>query len=132
MLETSTVRRFSLQVGDFKIEVDRFGGGALASAPASAPAPAVASAAAVAPGDTRRRINAPLVGTFYRAQSPGAKPFVEVGTRVQRGQTIGIIEAMKVMNEVSSDTAGVVAEILVQNGETVQFDQPLLVIDPAG
>jgi acetyl-CoA carboxylase biotin carboxyl carrier protein len=56
---------------------------------------------------------------------------VEVGTRIQRGQTIGIIEAMKVMNEVPSDTAGVVVEILVQNGETVQFDQPLLVIDPA-
>ena len=65
------------------------------------------------------------------AQSPGAKPFVEVGARVQRGQTIGIIEAMKIMNEVPSDAAGVVVEILVENGQPVQYEQPLIVLDTA-
>ena len=74
---------------------------------------------------------APLVGTFFLSRKPGAKPFVEVGARVQRGQTIGIIDVMKTMNEVPSDAAGVVVEILASDGQPVQCDQPLIVIDTA-
>ena len=75
---------------------------------------------------------APLVGVFYRAASPGAKPFVEVGDTVERGQKVGIVEAMKMMNEVTSDFRGTVAEIVVQNGDTVQYEQTLMLIDVTG
>jgi acetyl-CoA carboxylase biotin carboxyl carrier protein len=128
MLESTSVRRVVLETGGFKIDIER----AVGAGPPAAAAAAPPVAAAAAPRDTRHRVLAPLVGTFYRAASPGAKPFVEVGTRVQRGQAIGIIEAMKIMNEVASDAAGVVTELLVDNGQPVQFEQPLVVIDPAG
>ena len=84
---------------------------------------------AAQPDTSRHQVLAPVVGTFYRTPSPGAKPFVEVGSRVQRGQPIGIIEVMKVMNEVTSDASGVVVDVLVQNGQPVQYEQPLIVID---
>jgi acetyl-CoA carboxylase biotin carboxyl carrier protein len=71
---------------------------------------------------------APIVGVFYRSGSPGAKPFVEVGDTVERGQVVGIVEAMKVMNEVQSDFRGVVEEILVENGEAVQYEQRLMTL----
>ena len=128
MLERSSVRRVCLEAGDFKIEIERaFGGdaGVALSPSTSAVAPAPAPAAA----SNRHTMLAPLVGTFYRASTPGAKPFVEVGSRVQRGQPIGIIEAMKLMNEVVAEAAGVVVEILVENAQPVQYEQPLLVID---
>jgi acetyl-CoA carboxylase biotin carboxyl carrier protein len=77
-------------------------------------------------------IVAPLVGVFYRAASPGTKPFVEVGDGVEPGQTIGIVEAMKVMNEVISDYRGTVAEILAENGEAVQYEQALMLVATSG
>ena len=127
MLETTSVRRVCLEAGDFKIEIERaFGkGAALWSPPAGAVAPPAGPVAAT----NRHMVLAPLVGTFYRASSPAAKPFVEVGSRVQRGQPIGIIEAMKLMNEVVAEAAGVVIEILVENAQPVQYEQPLLVLD---
>ena len=73
-------------------------------------------------------VKSPMVGTFYRAASPGAKPFVEVGDTVQVGDTLCIIEAMKLMNEIESDKTGVVKQILVENGQPVEFGQPLVVI----
>ncbi|RMD71304.1 MAG: acetyl-CoA carboxylase biotin carboxyl carrier protein [Gammaproteobacteria bacterium] len=73
-------------------------------------------------------ITSPMVGTFYRAPSPGAKPFVEVGQRVEPGDTLCIIEAMKMLNQIEADTAGVVAAILVENGQPVEYGQPLFVI----
>ena len=73
-------------------------------------------------------MKSPMVGTFYRAASPGAKPFVEVGDNVQAGDTLCIIEAMKLMNEIESDKGGVVKQILVENGQPVEFGQPLVVI----
>ena len=130
-LETTTVRRICLEAGDFKIEIERaFGTG---EAPLGIPAAPVPSGTVAATGsvaaDHRHPVLSPLVGTFYRSTNPGAKPFVEVGTRVQRGQAIGIVEAMKLMNEVAADVAGVVIEILVENAQPVQYEQPLLVID---
>jgi acetyl-CoA carboxylase biotin carboxyl carrier protein len=127
MLETTSVRRLSLQAGDFKIEIERaFAEGATALSVSAAPA-----AAAAGPGTTESRhlVLAPLVGTFYLTPNPSAKPFVEVGSRVQPGQPIGIIEAMKLMNEVVADAAGVVVKILVENAQPVQYEQPLVEID---
>ena len=94
-------------------------------APAAAPAaPAVQEEAeAVIEGN---QVKAPLVGTFYAAPSEGADPFVSVGDKVEKGQVIGIVEAMKLMNEVESEFAGTVAEILVENGEMVGYGQPLV------
>jgi len=104
--------------------------------PAPAPAPAAPAAApaplpAAKPADNRHVIKAPMVGTFYRSPSPGAKAFVEVGQTVKAGQTLCIIEAMKMLNQIEADRAGVIAEILAENEKPVEFDQPLFVIDPA-
>jgi acetyl-CoA carboxylase biotin carboxyl carrier protein len=96
------------------------------SAPAEAGAAQPAPAAPAAPQG--HVVASPMVGTFYRAPSPGADPFVQVGDAVKEGQTLCIIEAMKLLNEIESDKAGVVKEILVENGQAVEFGQPLFVI----
>src|ERR1700758_1421889 len=96
-----------------------------AGAAAPAEAPAAAPAAAAPQGHI---VTSPMVGTFYRAPSPGADPFVQVGDSVKEGQTICIIEAMKLLNEIESDKSGVVKEILVENGQAVEYGQPLFVV----
>ncbi|HOB08078.1 MAG: acetyl-CoA carboxylase biotin carboxyl carrier protein [Limnochordia bacterium] len=78
-----------------------------------------------------REVLAPMVGVFYRAPSPGADPYVEVGSFVEKGQTLCIIEAMKLMNEIESEYRGQVVEILVENGQPVEYGQPLFLIEPA-
>lgn len=94
------------------------------------PAPAAAPAAAAAPAvPTGHVVKSPMVGTFYRSPSPGAKAFVEIGDTVKSGQTICIIEAMKLLNEIECDKDGVVKAILVENGQPVEFGEPLLVIE---
>lgn len=100
------------------------------AAPAAAPAPAVAAEPASAPvaAEDTRTINSPMVGTFYRAPSPGAKPFADVGQKVKAGDTVCIIEAMKLLNEIETEYDGVIKEILVENGQPVEFGQPLFVI----
>jgi acetyl-CoA carboxylase biotin carboxyl carrier protein len=100
------------------------GTAAPAEVSSSAPAPAPA-APAVPQGHV---ITSPMVGTFYRAPSPGADPFVQVGDTVKEGQTICIIEAMKLLNEIESDKAGVIKDILVENGQAVEYGQPLFLI----
>ena len=95
-------------------------------APAAAP---VAPAAPAAPAAAVKTIDSPLVGTFYRAASPDSAPFINVGDRVTADTVIGIIEAMKVMNEIKAEKSGIVKEILVENGQPVEFGQPLLVIE---
>jgi acetyl-CoA carboxylase biotin carboxyl carrier protein len=74
-------------------------------------------------------VKSPFVGTFYRASSPGSDPFVDVGTRVKKGQTLCIVEAMKLMNEIESDRDGVIREILIENGQPVEFEQALFIIE---
>lgn len=101
---------------------------AAAPAPVEAPAPAAAAAAPAACAEPRKTINSPMVGTFYRAPSPGAKPYADVGQRVKAGDTVCIIEAMKLLNEIEAETDGVIQEILVDNGAPVEFGQPLFVI----
>lgn len=94
------------------------------------PAPAASPAAAAAPSvPTGHVVKSPMVGTFYRSPSPGAKAFVEIGDTVKSGQTICIIEAMKLLNEIECDKDGVVKAILVENGQPVEFGEPLLVIE---
>lgn len=103
-----------------------------AYAPAPAPvgeaAPAVPAAAPAAPVVQGHTIKAPMVGTFYRASNPAAPAFVEVGQTVKEGEPLCIIEAMKLLNEIEADKSGVIKEILVQNGEPVEYGQPLFVI----
>ena len=96
------------------------------SAPAAAaPAPAPAAAAAPAAPDAAKLMKSPMVGTFYRSASPTAAPFVEEGASVKEGDTLCIIEAMKMMNQIQADRSGVIKKILVENGSAVEFDQPL-------
>ena len=86
-------------------------------------------AAPVVVPETGHVVRSPMVGTFYRASAPGAKPLVEVGQEVKEGDPICIIEAMKIMNEIDADKAGTVTKVLAENGQAVEFDQPLLVIE---
>jgi acetyl-CoA carboxylase biotin carboxyl carrier protein len=103
----------------------------LAGAPATAPAPAAAPAAAAAeePAQPGHALKAPMVGTFYRSPSPEAKPFVEVGQNVKAGETVCIIEAMKLMNEIEADATGMIKAILVESGQPVEYGQPLFLIE---
>jgi len=107
------------------------------AAPLAVPAPASASegaltAEAAQPEDDGHLVKSPMVGTFYRSASPGAKPLVEVGAVVKPGDALCIIEAMKIMNEIESDVGGSITKVLVENGQAVEFGQPLFVIDRRG
>ena len=104
---------------------------AVAAAPAAAaPAPSAEAPAAAAPaGSSAGTVKSPMVGTAYFSPSPGAAPFVQVGSQVKAGQTIMIIEAMKTMNQIPAPHAGTVKQILVGNGEPVEFDEPLMIIE---
>ena len=95
-----------------------------AAAPAAAPAPAAEPAA-----ETGHTVKSPMVGTFYSASSPDAKPFVQVGSVIKAGDTICIIEAMKILNEIEADHSGTVTKILVDNGQAVEYGQPMFIID---
>lgn len=142
LLEESDVEELEIQEGDDSVRISRrrepaAGGHYVshyaapapqAAAPAPAPAseaPAEAPAPAVPAGHS---VKSPMVGTFYRAPSPTATPFVEVGQKVNVGDVICIVEAMKMMNQIEADKAGTVTEILVENGQPVEFDQPLVAI----
>jgi acetyl-CoA carboxylase biotin carboxyl carrier protein len=94
----------------------------------AAPAPAAPAAPVVAAEPTGHVIKSPMVGTFYRSSAPGAPAFVEVGSNIKEGDTLCIIEAMKLLNEIDADVSGVVTKILVENGQPVEFGQPLFVI----
>ena len=93
---------------------------------AQAPVVAAAPEAPVAVG---HQVKSPMVGTFYRAASPGAKPFVEIGDSIKEGETICIVEAMKILNEIEADKSGTVTQLLVENGQAVEYGQPLFVIE---
>ncbi len=101
---------------------------AMVAAPAPAVVPATAPAPAAPPEVVGHVVKSPMVGTFYRASSPGAKSFVEVGSVVKEGDAICIIEAMKILNEIEADASGTITQILVDNGQAVEFGQPMFVI----
>lgn len=136
-LVSTGVTEFSLETPDYKLNLTRgttpaaLEASAAQAAPAGLPAPATTAGAAPAvvaqsPGAP---VKAPIVGTFYRAASADSANFVEVGQRVQLGQVLCIIEAMKLMNEIEAEVSGTVREILVSNGEPVEFGQTLIVIE---
>ena len=142
LLEQSGISELEVKEGEESVRIARHPTGAnapymtYAPPPAALPAapaaaPAVAPAVAKPPVMKGHPVKSPMVGTFYRAPSPGAKAFVEVGQTVKQGQTLCIIEAMKMLNQIESDVSGVVTEILIENGQPVQFDQPLFMVEPA-
>jgi acetyl-CoA carboxylase biotin carboxyl carrier protein len=140
------VNELTLETPDYKLTVRRGGEVQMvavpqvaAPVPAQAPAPIPAPAPAPAPAPEAPKadecpgcveIRAPIVGTFYRAPAPDAPPYVKEGDRVEKGQVLCIIEAMKLMNEIESEVSGIVKKILVENGEPVEYGQPLFLIQP--
>ena len=101
---------------------------AAAAAPAAAPAASAAAPAAASPGYKGQPVKSPMVGTFYRSPGPNAKPFVEVGQQVKATDVIGIVEAMKMMNQIEAGRAGTIEAIVAQDGQPVEYDQPLVII----
>jgi acetyl-CoA carboxylase biotin carboxyl carrier protein len=138
LVESSGIGELEIQEGEERVRITRavpHGAAPVApntvyaaAAPAAAPAPAPAEAAPAPVESEGHFVKSPMVGTFYRAASPGSKPFVEVGDTVQVGDTLCIIEAMKLMNEIEADKAGVVKQVLAENGQPVEYGQPLVVI----
>jgi len=98
-------------------------------APSGPPFQSAADTPTPAPVERGHLLKAPMVGTFYRAPSPGAKPFAEIGQRVEVGDTVCIIEAMKMFNQIEADKAGTIVDIMVESGQPVEYDQPLFVIE---
>jgi acetyl-CoA carboxylase biotin carboxyl carrier protein len=136
LVQESGIAELEITEGEEKVKIVK--GGAVSVAPGPAPLPApVAPEARPAPaapaaepqaGQEGHVVKAPMVGTFYRSPSPDAKPFVEVGQAVKEGDVICIIEAMKLMNEIDADAAGVIKAILVENGQPVEYGQPLFIL----
>jgi len=135
LVQESGISELEVTEGEEKVKIVKSGGSAIAySSPAPAlaptPAPVLTPASAVAAVASQGHVvKSPMVGTFYRSPSPGAKTFVEVGDTVKSGDTICIIEAMKLLNEIECDKDGVIKAILVENGQPVEYGEPLVVID---
>jgi acetyl-CoA carboxylase biotin carboxyl carrier protein len=137
MLEESSLAEIEINEGEESIRISRASSvvpAPVMTAPPIAPAPAAAPAAEAAAIEkpevpAGHAIKSPMVGTFYRASSPGAKPFVEVGDTVAVGDTLCIVEAMKMLNEIEADKAGVVKAVVKQNGEPVEYGETLFVIE---
>lgn len=145
MISDSDVNEVSIEEGDFKIKVKKTGtveqitytqpamapqapaAPAAPQAPATSAAPAESTASA--PAASGETVKSPIVGTYYQASSPDSDPFISVGDKVQKGQTLCIIEAMKIMNEIEAEFAGTVKDILITDGTPVEFDQPLFIIE---
>jgi len=139
LVEKSGIAELEITEGEEKVRIAKQGGSAPApsfhmhhaspapqAAPATAPAAATEPAAAAEPEG--HAVKAPMVGTFYRSSTPGGQAFVEVGQTVKAGDTLCIIEAMKLMNEIEADASGVIKAILVENGQPVEYGQPLFII----
>jgi len=136
LVETSGIGELEIQEGEERVRITRAAGQGPASAAlgvvhaagtvGAAPPVTVDTASPAEPEG--HFVKSPMVGTFYRAASPGSKPFVEVGDSVQVGDTLCIIEAMKLMNEIEADKAGIVKQVLAENGQPVEYGQPLVVI----
>ena len=136
LLEESDIAEIEIHEGEESVRISRASSlipaaAPLVQAPAAAPAPPPAQGAApeAEPAISGHQIKSPMVGTFYRASSPGAKPFVEEGQHVSAGDTLCIIEAMKILNQIESDQTGTVKKILVENGQPVEYNEPLFIIE---
>ena len=140
LLEESGVAEIEIKEGEESVRISRQSHAPMmapmqmAAAPMMAPAPAAApvseaAAPAAAPEVSGHVVRSPMVGTFYRSPSPGAKSFVEEGQSVKAGDTLCIIEAMKLLNQIEADKSGVVKSVLVENGQPVEYNQPLFIIE---
>ena len=140
LLDESGIAEIEIKEGEESVRISRYAAGAPAApavmaAPAAVAAPMAMPAEAAAPmavaevEEDGYSVAAPMVGTFYASASPGAAPYVQVGDRVNEGDTLCIIEAMKMMNQIEADVSGVIKSIRVQNGEAVEYGQTLVVID---
>ncbi|MCW5592226.1 MAG: acetyl-CoA carboxylase biotin carboxyl carrier protein [Burkholderiales bacterium] len=140
LVQESGIGELEITEGEERVRISRAGTAppmvmttaapmAMMAAPGAAAAPAGAAAPEAPPAPTGHTLKSPMVGTFYRSPSPGAPAFVEVGQAVAKGQTLCIIEAMKLLNEIESDAAGTIKAILVENGQPVEYGQPLFVIE---
>ena len=141
LVEESGIAELEISEGEESVRISRNFSGQVTAAPqmimqqAAAPvaAPAAAAPVAAAPAadaaPSGHLMRSPMVGSFYRSSSPDAKPFAEVGQQVNVGDTLCIVEAMKMMNQIESDKAGVIKAILVENGQAVEFDEPLFIIE---
>ncbi len=141
LVQQSGIAELEITEGEEKVRISRFGSpGAptmmpqqqvampVAAMPMAEPAEPAAETAVPAEIESHA-VKSPMVGTFYRSSTPGAKPFVEVGQTVKTGETVCIIEAMKLLNEIEADRDGVIKAVLVENGQPVEYGQPLFVID---
>ncbi len=135
LVSESNVSELEITEAEGKVRIVK-GGGTVpqqAMAPAAPAASVAASPAAVAPvapdAPTGHTVKSPMVGTFYRSSSPGAKPFVEIGSQIKEGETVCIIEAMKILNEIEADKSGTVTKLLCENGQAVEYGQALFVIE---
>lgn len=136
LLEESNVYEIEIKEGEEAVRISRGGAPVQApmmhapmmAAPAAAPVAAPTAAPEAPAAITGHTVNSPMVGTYYKSSAPGAKPFIEVGQKVNAGDTICIVEAMKMMNQIEADKSGTIGAILVEDGEPVEFDQPLITI----
>jgi len=134
LVQESGIAELEITEGEERVRIARGGVVAATLAPTTAAIPVTAPVAAVAPVPAAAAapeghvVKSPMVGTFYRSPSPDAKAFVELGQSIKQGETICIIEAMKLMNEIEADATGVVKAILVENGQPVEYGQPLFII----
>ena len=139
LVSESNVSELEITEAEGKVRIVKSGGVpmvmqapvAAAPAPVAAPAAGVPSAPveAAPAAPTGHAVKSPMVGTFYRSSSPGAKAYVEVGSQVKEGETICIVEAMKILNEIETDKSGTITRILIENGQAVEYGQPLFVIE---
>ena len=141
LVQESGIAELEITEGEEKVRIARGGAvsvtplagsaAAVATVPAAAPGSAVPASPAPAAAEAAQEghvVKSPMVGTFYRAPSPDAKPFVDVGSTVKAGETICVLEAMKLMNEIEADASGTVKAILVENGQPVEYGQPLFIL----
>ena len=141
LVQQSDIAELEITEGEEKVRISRFGGASAPVMMAHAPQPmmqmpatdtpeAAPPAAEASPAEPDGHIvKSPMVGTFYRSSAPGSKPFVEVGSPIRSGETVCIIEAMKLLNEIEADADGVIKAILVENGQPVEYGQPLFIIE---
>jgi acetyl-CoA carboxylase biotin carboxyl carrier protein len=132
LLDSNDLSEIEVQNGDQRVRVARGGGTVVAAPVAAAPIAVAAAPLAAASAELKRHpgaVNSPMVGTAYRSPEPGAKPFVEEGAEVSVGQTLLIVEAMKTMNAIPAPRAGKVTKILIEDGQPVEFGEPLMILE---
>ncbi len=139
IIEESDIAEFEITEGEESVRISRYSANAVVAAPVVAPPVAAAPVAAPVVGESQQQpaaedyaghvVKSPMVGTFYASASPGSKVFVAVGQRVSEGETLCIIEAMKILNQIEAEASGTITKILVENAQAVEYGQPLFVIE---